>query len=78
MATKEEALFSLSGLDGPATEVLRISSDRKTVMVFPCTLSSAQVYGICKSLTDFFEKEGRAFDHSEREVIIMQPITRSL
>ena len=78
METKEEVLFTLSGIDGPITKVLRISPDHKTVMVFPCTLSSAQVYGICKSLTDFFEKEGRAFDHSEREVIIMQPITRSL
>ena len=78
METKGRSLFSVSGIDGPITEVLCISPDHKTVMVFPCTLSSAQVYGICKSLTDFFEKEGRAFDHQEREVIIMQRITRSL
>ena len=67
---KSERMISMSGLTGPLTEVFCVSADHKTVAICSCTLSSAQIYGMCKMLTAFFEKEGRAFDAEEREVII--------
>lgn len=67
---KEERLFSVSGLDGPANEVFRVSPDKKKVMIFPNTLSSAKAYSLCKLVVTFFEEEGKAFDDQERAVII--------
>ena len=63
-------MFSVSGINGPVNEIFRVSEDRKKVMVFPNTLSSAQAHGMCKQLVDFFEEEGRAFDAQEREVVL--------
>ena len=63
-------MFSVSGINGPINEVFRISSDRKQVMIFPNTLSSAQALGMCQQLVEFFAGEGRAFDSEGREVII--------
>ena len=70
VTAKEERLFSVNGIKGPINEVFRLSSDRKRVMIFPVTLSSAQAYGLCKRVVTFFEEEGKAFDAQEREVII--------
>ncbi len=70
MSAKEERLFSVSGINGPINEVFRVSADKKRVMIFPNTLSSAQAYALCKQVVTFFEKEGEAFDAQERKVII--------
>ena len=70
MTAKEERLFFASGINGPTNEVFRISPDKKQVMIFPVTLSSAQAYRLCKHIVMFFKEEGKAFDAQGRGVII--------
>lgn len=67
---KEERMFSMSGFNGPAREVFRVSPDRKQVRIFHNTLSSVQALGMCQQLVEFFEGEGRAFDSEGREVVV--------